>query len=115
MRALPQRLQATCVHSRRLGLCLLKDTHNLRLKFREFHGEHGAARMEDQIAALGQQIHMAAQGLAHAALDAVALMRLAQHLAGGEPDARACRRAARAVCGARNQLIDADWRLRLAA
>ena len=47
---------------------------------------------------------MPAQNLAHAALDAVALVRLAQHLAGGEPDARAGLRAS--VCGARNQLIE---------
>jgi hypothetical protein len=63
---------------------LLKDTHNLRLKFRKFDGEHDAARMEDEIEALRQQVDVAAQGLAHAALDAVALMRLAQHLARGE-------------------------------
>ncbi len=64
-----------------------------------------------------QQVDVAAQGLSHAALDAVALVGLAEHLAGGEPDAWArrglgCREA---VCGARNQLMDADWRLRLAA
>ena len=74
--------------ARRLGPGLLKNTHNLRLKFREFHGEHDAAGMKDQIEARGQQIHVAAQGLAHAALDAVALMGLAQHLARGEADAR---------------------------
>ena len=100
-------------HARRLGACLLKNTHNLGLKFREFRGEHRAARMQDQVEALGQQVHVAAKHLAHAALDAVALVRLAQHLAGGEPDARAGR--LRSVCGARNQLIEADWRLRPAA
>ena len=101
-------------HARRLGVGLLKDTHNLGLEFREFDGEHRAARMQDQIEAQGQQVHMAAQHLAHAALDAIALVRFAQHLAGGEPNARAGRRACR-FCGARNQLIEADWRLRLAA
>jgi hypothetical protein len=39
--------------------------------------------MKDQIAALRQQLNVAAQGLAHAALDAVALMRLAENLANG--------------------------------
>ncbi len=57
---------------------------------------------------------MTAQHLAHAALDAIALMRLAQHFAGGEADARPRLRLV-SVCGARNQLIEADCRLRLAA
>ena len=52
----------------------MKDTYNLRLKFREFDGKHKAAGMEDQIKAPGQQVDMAAQGLAHAALDAIAFM-----------------------------------------
>ena len=98
-------------HARRFGLGLLKDTHDLCLKFREFDCQYRAAGMEDQIAPCGQQINMAAQGLAHAALDAVALMGLAQHLAGGQPDARTGgqRRFGKARgWGARNQLIDAD-------
>ncbi len=82
------RCRLFCALRARLGFCLLKDTHNLRLKFRKFDGEHRAAGMQDQVEAAGQQVQMAAQGLAHAALDAVALMRLAQHLARGEPDAR---------------------------
>jgi hypothetical protein len=73
----------SCRHARRLGICLSQDTFNLRLKFREFHGQYAAPGMEDQIAALRQQVHVAAQGLSHAALDAVAFMRLAQHLARG--------------------------------
>jgi hypothetical protein len=40
---------------------------------REFHREHDAARMEDEIASLGQQADVAAQRFAHASLDAVAL------------------------------------------
>ncbi len=36
----------------RLRLCLMKNTHNLGFKFREFEGEHNAARMQDQIEAL---------------------------------------------------------------
>jgi len=47
--------------------------------------------MEDQIAALRQQLHMAAQSLSHAALDAVAFMGFAQDLANGEAGARSCR------------------------
>jgi hypothetical protein len=45
--------------------------------------------MEDQVATRRQQVQMAAQGLSHAALDAVAFMGLAQNLAGCEADARA--------------------------
>ena len=67
----------------------MKNTHNLRLKFRKFQGEHNAPGMKDEVAALGKQIHMAAEGFFHAALDAVALVRLAQDLAGGETHARA--------------------------
>ena len=44
--------------------------------------------MKDEIATLGQKVHVAAQGLSHAALDAVAFMGLAQHLARGEADTR---------------------------
>ena len=81
--------------------------------------ENSAAGMEDEIAALRQQVDVAAQSLSHAALDAIAFMGLAQHLAGGEPNAWG-RRSAQlpgigGCCGARNQLIDADCRLRLAA
>ncbi len=62
---------------------------------------------------------MAAQSLAHAALDAIALVGLAEHFAHGEADARQPERRRRrrqfATCGARNQLMEADWRLRPAA
>jgi len=44
--------------------------------------------MENQVAALGEQFQMAAEGLSHAALNAVAFMGFAQNIAGGEPDAR---------------------------
>jgi len=40
--------------------------------------------MKYEIAAQGEQVRMAAEGLAHAALDAVALMRFAEDLAGSE-------------------------------
>ena len=69
--------------------CLCKDTHDLVLKFRKFHGEHHAARMEDQIEAGRQQIDVTAQRFAHAPLDAIAFMSLAHDFARGESDARA--------------------------
>ena len=71
-----------------IGLGLFKNTHNLRLKLRKFHGKHVAARMEDEIHSHGQQVGVAAQGLAHAALDAIALVGFAHHFAHSEPDAR---------------------------
>ena len=85
--------------ARRLGPGLFKDTHNLRLKLHKFHSEHIAARMEDQIEALGQKVDVAAQSLAHAALDAVALVSLAQHFADGEADARRGRSAGARFAG----------------
>ena len=68
----------------------MKDTHNLRFKFRKFEVEDRSAGMEDEIAAQRQQGDVAAQGLSHAALDAIAFMGFAQDLAGGEADARIC-------------------------
>jgi len=73
--------------------------------------------MKDQVAGRGQQVDVAAQSLFHAALDAVALNGPCRDLAGGEADARAARGlgcGAAGICGARNQLMEADWRLRLA-
>ena len=67
---------------------LFKNTHNLRLKLRKFHGEHVAAGMEDEIEARWKQAGVAAQSLSHAALDAVTFVRLADYLADGEADAR---------------------------
>ena len=72
----------------RFGLSLLKDTHNFAFKLREFHREDGAARMQDEIEARWQKIDVAAQSLAHAALDAIALVSLAHDFAYGEADAR---------------------------
>jgi hypothetical protein len=66
----------------------MKNTHNLSFKFPKFDGENGAAWMEDEVAALGQQVDVAAQSLAHAALDAIALMGFAQDLAGSEANPR---------------------------
>jgi len=83
-------------HSGRLGACLLKDTHNLRLKFLEIDGKHRTARVQDQVAALGQQLDVPA-------------VRPTRGPSGLWIYAPA------AGCGARNQLIDADCRLRLAA
>jgi hypothetical protein len=70
---------------------LLKNTHNLRLQFREFHRQHRAPRMEDQIAALGKQFHMATDRCSHPPLQPVALVRLAHHLARGQAHARTFR------------------------
>src|SRR5215469_868677 len=64
--------------------CLIQDTHDLGFKFREFDCEHGTPGMEDQIDAGGDQAGVAPQGFAHAALDAVTLVRLAEHAACGE-------------------------------
>src|ERR1700677_4144425 len=73
--------------ARRLSLGLFKNTQNLALKLREFHREHSAARMQDEIEARGQKIDVAAESLAHASLDPVALVSLAQDFANGEADA----------------------------
>jgi len=68
----------------------MKNTHDLRFKFRKFESEDGFAGMKDQIAALRQQIDVAAQRFSHAALDAIAFMSFTQNLAGSEADARGC-------------------------
>jgi hypothetical protein len=65
----------------------MENTHNLTFKFRKFDAENGAAGMKDEVAALGQQVRVAAQCLAHASLDAIAFVGLAQHLAGSEANA----------------------------
>ena len=83
-----RRNQAACDYGR-FGMCLMKNTHNLRLKFRKFEGQDDSAWVKDQIASLRQQVDVAAQSLSHAALDAIAFMGLAQNLAGGETHARA--------------------------
>ncbi len=44
--------------------------------------------MEDEIGSIGKQVHVPAQGLAHAALDAIALVGFAKHFAGGQTHAR---------------------------
>ena len=110
-------LRTACAPRAASVLAMFQNTHNLRLKLRKFHGEHAAARMEDEIEAGGQQIDVAAQSLAHAALDAVALVSLAQHFAHGEADARRMPEHAPepSVCGAKNQLMVADCRLRPSA
>jgi len=90
-------------------LGLLEDTHDLGFQFHEVEREDDAAGMEDEIAAGGEQIDMAAEGLAEAALDAVALVSFAEDLAGGEADARGGRRG---VGWERMRCIEADWRLR---
>jgi len=75
-------------HSSRLYPCLLKNTHGLGLKFREFQSEYDSARMENQIESLRQQLNVTPQNFAHPPLDAVALMRLTEYLARGQAHAR---------------------------
>ena len=72
----------------RLGLGLFKDTQNFPVKLREVDGEHDAARVQDEIEACGQELDVAAKSLAHAALDAVALVGLADDFTDSEADAR---------------------------
>jgi len=80
------------IHARCLDGCLLENTHNLGFKFHEIQCEYRAARVENEIAGRGQQVKVAAQSFFHAALDAIALVRLAQNFANGEPNAwRNCR------------------------
>src|ERR1700679_56203 len=66
----------------------MKDTHNLGLKFPEFKRHDKPPRMENQIEPRREQIHMAPESLAHAPLDAIAFMRLAEHFACGQSHAR---------------------------
>jgi hypothetical protein len=66
---------------------LLKDTHNFALKLREFHRQDSAAWMQDEIEARWQKIDVSAQSLAHAALDAIALVSLTHDFADGKADA----------------------------
>lgn len=61
----------------RLGSCLFKDTHDFGFEFPKIDGENRAARMKDEIAVGWEQISVTAQDFAHAALDAIALVRLA--------------------------------------
>src|SRR5208282_4872090 len=74
--------------ARRLRPRFFKNTHNFVLQFPKLHGEDDAARMKDEVDARRQQVDMAAQGFAHTALNAVALVRFADDFADGEPDAR---------------------------
>jgi len=66
----------------RIGFSLLKDTHNLGFKFRKIESEHRTAWMEDQVVTLRKQRGVAAQGLSHATLYAIALMGLTHYFAG---------------------------------
>lgn len=79
----------SCSHARRLAIRLFEDAHDLRFQLSEIDRKQAAARMKYQVEALGKQVYMPAQGLSHAPLDAVAVMRLAQRLPRGDPNARA--------------------------
>jgi hypothetical protein len=67
---------------------LPEDTQNLGCQFHEIHVHDRTPRMQDEIDACGQLMQMPAYGLAHAALDAIALMSFAQHLADSQPHTR---------------------------
>lgn len=75
-------------HPRGLRIRLLEYTQNLGFQFRKFHSHYNAAGMEDEIAACREQIHMAAENVSHTALDAVALVGLANNLANSQANTR---------------------------
>ena len=68
------------------GAGLHKDTHDLGLQFRKIEHKYGTAGMKNQIRCRREEIQMAAKRLAHASLDAIALVGLAQDFAYGEPE-----------------------------
>jgi len=70
-----------------LSICLLENTQNLRLQFREFHRKHGPVWMQDQVIATGKKFDMPPQHIAETALDAIAFVRFTQHFADGQTDA----------------------------
>jgi len=82
-----------------VSLRLMKDTQNLRVKFREFNGHDETAGMKDEIKALRKQFDMATEAFAHAALDAVAFMGFADYLADGKSDTRAGRQRSACIGG----------------
>ena len=73
-----------------LGIGLCENTHDLVLKFRELHGHDRAVWMQDQVASGRQQVQMTPEHVAQTALDAIALVRLSEHLADGKSNARSC-------------------------
>ena len=68
------------------GICLLENTHNLGIQFREFEGQHDPVRMQNQIAASRQLSDMPSQHFAEPALDAIALVCGTKDLANREAD-----------------------------
>jgi len=74
-----------------LSICLLENTHNLRIKFREFERQHRSVRMKDQVAAARQLVDMPPQHFAKPPLDPIALVRWTEDLADSKSDSRACR------------------------
>lgn len=68
------------------GICLLENTHNLGIQFREFEGQHDPVRMQNQIAAGRQLFDMPSKHFAEPALHAIALVRGPKDLANREPD-----------------------------
>ena len=86
-------------HACCLSLCLMKNTHNLRLKFRKFKGEYKPPGMQDEIESRGQHVSMAPQCLAHPPLDAVAFMRLTEYFSRSKSHTRPDRQWRPGVCG----------------
>jgi len=80
-------LAVRLVQPRSFRLCLMKNTHDLCFKFPEFDSEYSAPWMQDQIAPRRKQLNMPSKCLAHASLDAIPFVRLAQHFARRQPHA----------------------------
>jgi hypothetical protein len=100
----------------RLDPGLFKDTYNLGFKLHKLHEHDVAPWMEDEIETFRQEIDVPTESLTHAALDAVALMGFAKHLADGEADARsALRRGTCAISDLRRQKPAHVGRLTLSA
>lgn len=74
-----------------LSICLLENTHNLRIKFRELERQHRSMRMKDQVVAARQLVDMPPQNLAKPTLNPIALVRWTEDLADSKSDSRASR------------------------
>lgn len=84
-------LRVTRVCTGLLSICLLENTHNLRIKFREFERQHRSVRMKDQIATARQLVDMPPQHFTKPPLDPIALVSWTQDLADSKSDSRASR------------------------
>jgi len=77
----------------------MKNTHNLRLKFRKFKRQYKPPGMHYQIESRGQHVDMAPQSLAHAPFDSVAFMGLAENLSRGKAHTRPSRQCSPRISG----------------